>query len=276
MLMKIYLFAWVITALWVVVLCYGFFIEPNTIQVSHIWIEGSALNTVLKGKTALHISDLHISADGYREKKLQQLIAQIKPDLIFLTGDYVPWEGCYEPALQVLPRLKAPLGVWAVMGDYDYSRPRMSCLFCHEPSSGKPAKAHTVRFLRNNRDRVELPAGAFSVIGIDLTVDRTLLSEKNMSTLIGHEPAILLHHNPGIFDYVPISHDVLILAGDTHGGQIPLPSYIWKLFGYANCYKYMQGFFKKGLKKMFVSRGIGTSHFKFRFLRPPELVVIHF
>lgn len=68
------------------------------------------------------------------------LIVFIQSLIFFLTGDYVWWEDDYEPALDFLSRLKANTGIWAVMGDYDYSISRKCCLFCHEKESGSLAK----------------------------------------------------------------------------------------------------------------------------------------
>ena len=69
-----------------------------------------------------------------------------------------------------------------------------------------------------------------------------------------------------------------MLAGDTHGGQIPLPfpSWLLRLIGYEKNASYSQGYFKKGNAKMYVSRGIGTSHIPIRLFRKPEIVVLHF
>jgi predicted MPP superfamily phosphohydrolase len=46
--------------------------------------------------------------------------------------------------------------------------------------------------------------------------------------------------------------------------------------GYKKTALYCEGIFKNGYKKMFVSRGIGTSHFPIRLFRQPEVVVFHF
>ncbi len=44
--------------------------------------------------------------------------------------------------------------------------------------------------------------------------------------------AIVLSHSPLVFDLIESDQDVLVLAGDTHGGQVPLPSWLWKFLGY--------------------------------------------
>ncbi|MEE8383153.1 MAG: metallophosphoesterase [Thermodesulfobacteriota bacterium] len=256
-------------------LIYGIWIEPYQVDVHHLQIKGAGINKVLKDKIAVHLSDLHIIKIGKREKKILKILDDLKPDLIFLTGDYVGWGGDYEPALTFLSSLKAKIGVWAVMGDYDYSSSRKSCLFCHEQGSGKFTERHKVRFLRNEIEQVSLPDGYAWLGGSDPEAEFNYMTNEGIRFLEEKTPSIILSHSPLIFDLV-FDQDVLILAGDTHGGQIPFPSWLWGILGYEKSALYNQGLFQKGQKRMYVSRGIGTSHFPIRILCPPELVVLHF
>ena len=249
---------------------YGFFVEPNNIEINHLWVNDGIFGDTLKGKTAMHISDLHMHEIGAREKEVLKVIDDVKPDFIFLTGDYVAWNGDYEPALDFLARLKARVGVWAVMGDYDYSNSRKSCLFCHKQGTGEATKKHSVRFLRNSSEIVSLADGYVHVYGIEHT------DSEEDKKIAGKNPAIILSHSPMEFDMVDNESQMLMLAGDTHGGQVPLPDWLWRLIGYEKNAKYNQGFYKEGKKLMYVSRGIGTSHMPFRLFRRPEVVVIRF
>jgi predicted MPP superfamily phosphohydrolase len=241
-----------------------------------LWIEDLRLGKILEGKIAVHLSDLHMSEIGRREQKVLNVLEEVEPDFIFLTGDYVSWRGKHEAALTFLSKLKAKVGVWAVMGDYDYSYSRKSCLFCHEPGSGKPTRRHSVRFLRNSIERVKLPEGYVQIGAIDEEGERSFFSKAKLLPWGGNDPVIILAHNPLIFNFLDEGQDVLVLSGDTHGGQIPLPSWLWRFLGYEKNARYNQGLFQRDKKKMFVSRGIGTSHFPFRFMRRPEVVVLHF
>ncbi len=257
-------------------LIYGAWIEPNLVEVRHLWIQDTKIKKVLKNKIAVHISDLHIDKIGKREEKVLKMIDELKPDLIFLTGDYVKWYGDYKPALIFLSRLKAKIGVWAVMGDYDYSCSRKSCLFCHSPDRTKPTNRHNVRFLRNSFERISLPDGYLIIMGIDEGFEQPFDSSEILQFLSKDESNIILSHNPLAFDSLDYYQDVIMLAGDTHGGQIPLPSWLWQLLGYEKNSRYNQGLFREGRKKMYVTRGIGTSHTPIRILRRPELVVLNF
>jgi len=260
----------------IVLSIYGFLIEPYDIEIHHIWIKDPYLSRILGGKIVLHLSDLHIGTFGPREQKVLEISTSLKPDIIFMTGDYVPWQGDYEPALHFLSRLKAKTGIWAVMGDYDYSNSRKSCLFCHEKGSEKPTQRHSVRFLRDNIDTLKLAEGSINIAGIDINKrwpgDSRLLSRLNKSKL----PAILLSHNPLTFDSINGDLKLLMLAGDTHGGQIALPSWFFRILGYRKNASYSHGLFERNGNKLFVTRGIGISHLPVRIFRKPEISVLHF
>lgn len=254
---------------------YGVLIEPDQVSVHSVSIQDDFLGAVLKNKVIVQLSDLHIRSIGKRERAALAIVNGLEPDIIFLTGDYVSWKGDYAPALTFLSLLRAKIGIWAVMGDYDYSRSRSSCLFCHEEGSGRPTRRHAARFLKDSSDVIELPEGPVRIAGVDGEGGRPFDPKGNLIPT-DDKPAIILSHNPLTFDLIREDQKVLMLAGDTHGGQVPLPSWLWSAMGYEKNARYSQGFFQKGKKKMFVSRGIGVSHLPLRLFRPPEVVVLRF
>jgi predicted MPP superfamily phosphohydrolase len=256
---------------------YGFWIEPYQIEINHLYPANPSLKKVLAGKTALHISDLHLTALPDQGEKLIEIIKELKPDFVFLTGDYVPWKDSYEPALDFLAKLEAKFGVWAVMGDYDYSNDRKSCLFCHDPGTGQPTKRHRVKFLRNSIEQVSIEGGTLQITGVEYESDsRTVEVPGSLPNRISMEASIILSHSPLVFDELAEDEGVLALAGDTHGGQLWLPNWLWSLMGYEKNAKYSQGLFKKGNNQMYVSKGLGTSHVRFRLMCRPEIAVLHF
>jgi len=118
--------------------------------------------------------------------------------------------------------------------------------------------------------------GDICIEGMDEEAIRAFKRDMDWHRANDETPAIILAHNPLAFDILPEDQEVLVLAGDTHGGQIPLPSWLWRILGYEKCARYNQGLFRKGKKRMYVSRGIGTSHLPLRIFRRPEVVVLHF
>jgi len=266
---------WILLGLSLII-AYGVCVEPYRIEVHHVWISDKYLGKVLEKKVVVQLSDLHVSKMGKREQTVLKILDNLKPDFVFLTGDYVGWHSDYRGALDFLSQLKAKSGIWAVMGDYDYSNTRKSCLFCHEEGTGKSSLRHSVRFLRDTIEPVSSEEGTFWIGGIDIERKDLISSTGGVLSLPGKKPLIILSHNPLFFDRIDREQEVLVLAGDTHGGQIPMPSWLLIALGYRKNALYSQGLFQTGRKKMFVSRGIGTSHVPVRILRQPEVTVLHF
>lgn len=229
----------------------------------------------LSGKKIVHISDLHLSDSGRTEEGILSLIEKINPDLIFLTEDYIQWKEDTAPVLNFFSRLRARHGVFAVMGDYDYSDSRKSCLFCHEQGSGKPTARHRVVMLRNSFQTLYMDGQALTIAGVDTEAEGGTVDE--ILALAGQgNPVLVLSHSPLNFDRFPEESRIFMFSGDTHGGQIKIPKWLFGLFGYEKNLRYNQGLFTKGNKTLYVSSGIGTSHIRFRLFRPPEIVVMEF
>ena len=64
----------------------------------------------------------------------------------------------------------------------------------------------------------------------------------------------------------------LFLVGHTHGGQIGIPLLIENSKS-AKKSSFMNGLFNKGKTKMYVNRGIGTTHIPIRFFNRPEITI---
>ncbi len=259
----------------VIVLLYGY-ASSLRITVTHVTVTDPDFCQSLEGKTLAHLSDLHMDGSGEREKKVLGLLENIRPDLVLLTGDYIAWKKDVSPALDFLSKLKAPLGVFAVLGDYDYSVSRQSCLFCHEKDTGQRTRAHTVRMLRNETATLDTGGGRLVVFGFDERDDGVEIDALIRKEIPENVPALVLAHNPLKFQKIDPAHPVLMLAGDTHGGQVPLPGFLWRFFGYEKNAAYNSGMFREGRKILSVSRGIGTSHLPIRLFCPAEIVVYHF
>lgn len=275
----IYPFVGASLLLGVAFLIYGAFIEPVRLSVTTVEIHEGRLARILAGRKVALLSDLHFNDNGepIAEAALQRL-DEIRPDLILLAGDYVAWGSrapAYELALNFLAQLRAPLGVFAVLGDADSTLSRKSCEFCHQPGSGDPTDRHPVVFLKDARQLITTPLGEFLVIGLD-PERGALLTSRVREMLDGDQPALLLSHTSRIFRMTSATREILVLSGDTHGGQVRLPGWLWRLTGFIQDPAHRYGLFREGEKALFVTRGLGTSRVRFRLGAPPELVVLEF
>lgn len=113
------------------VLAYSVLIEPFWVRTKVVEVNDANFVEFLKQYKTVLISDLHVSRLGIREKILLKKIKKISPAIIFMTGDFVSWLGDYEKAFEFISILKAKVGIWAVLGDYDCQNSRKACIFCH-------------------------------------------------------------------------------------------------------------------------------------------------
>lgn len=261
------------------ILTYGAVIEPGRLTVSTIVISEGRLAQVLAGRKVALLSDLHFKSGGepIAEAALRRL-TEIRPDLVLLAGDYVDWGSrapAYEHALAFLARLQAPLGVFAVLGDSDGTFSRKSCDFCHQSGSTARTNRHSVAFLKDSQERISTPLGEFLVVGMD-PANRSPARSRAQHVLEGNVPALLLSHTPEVFNGISRSREVITLSGSTHGGQVWLPRWLWRLTGGMPDPNHISGFFREGKKALVVTRGLGTSRIRFRLGAPPEIVVLEF
>jgi hypothetical protein len=261
------------------IVTYATTIEPYRITLTGTPVQNGSLAATLAHRKAALISDLHFGDDGdpLTEPLLGQLGA-IQPDLILLAGDFVQWGSgrkAYERAFDFLAKLRAPLGVYAVLGDADVTDSRASCEFCHEAGSGAPTSRHRVVFLRNDSRTIRLPAGELRIVGLDTSLTRPTASLVRR-LLAGGAPTILLSHSSVVYRDIDPAMDVLTVSGDTHGGQIMLPKWVWRLTRLKPDPDHIHGFFQDGRKSLVVTRGVGTSRLRFRLGVPPEIVILEF
>ena len=269
----------IITIILIVFLLYGFLIEPHKVSLKTVKIHNNAMASTFKGLKIVQLSDLHIGKNkSICIKRTLDILYELKPDLILLTGDYVEWNGTkqtYDNAITFLSQLNAPLGIYAVMGDADYSTSRRSCDFCHEEGSAHPPTHHQVKFLRDTQALIDVEGGKISIIGIESNSNHTSYPNIINSTRTD-SPTMILSHFSYVYDYINAEYNVLVLSGDTHGGQIYLPEFIWKIVKRKPDTKHKYGLYQDENKSLYVTSGIGTSDIPFRLGAPPEIVLFEF
>ena len=83
----------------------------------------------------------------------------------------------------------------------------------------------------------------------------------------------MLAHDPDNFGEAIGAEVNLLLAGHTHGGQIG-SSFLVEKSKSANKSSFMRGLFDTGKTKMYVNRGIATTHIPIRFFNRPETTLL--
>ena len=230
----------------------------------------------LDGLTIVQLSDFHA---GFRPslnllamRRAVELALAARPDLILVTGDFAP--GPRPPArfLELLHRLRAPLGVYGVLGNHDHGDSKAPFV---RPTDPAVLEACGVRLLVNAAATVEYRGAHIQICGVDDTdgehddlpaVLATLDRRPGvLRLLLTHHAAVALGAAPGDF--------AMSLAGDTHGGQICLPLPGRRIMLSDLHARFAEGEYDAGGRRLYVTRGVGTSLLPFRAFCRPEVVV---
>jgi len=227
-------------------------------------VELPGLPAKLDGTVIVGLSDLHIGAmrDGkWLEQRVSQVLAE-RPDMIVLLGDIFEGHGLpTDDVIAALKKLKAPMGVWAVLGNHE--------LFAGGDLVSRIFQNAGITVLRNGRATV---SPGLVLVGVDdLTSNYRsgsggdLVSKTLASPLTG--AAILLSHTPWNADRVARAGVGLMLSGHTHGGQL------WP-FGYPVrlVYPLLAGRYTVDGMTVIVSRGAGTWGPRMRLWETGEII----
>ena len=218
------------------------------------------------------VADFHVSPAPKAVERLRKVVDLVnaeKPDLILLPGDFAAGvrpdhTAPPETLATELARLKAPLGVYAVLGN-------------HEHWIGKEGfidafKAHGIPLLEDRNVTLEFHGRKFHLVGASDGWTRTPAEwEKQLPK--DSLPRIVMTHTPDLLATLP-EPVALAVAGHTHGGQIVLPLYGPPMVSSRLGRRYVGGLVKEGRKTVFVTRGIGTSIVPLRLLCPPEIAIL--
>ena len=252
------------------VLGWGMIRGRHEYQIEEVVVRIKGLPRALDGYTMAQISDIHVGAFvGERDLDLGfDLIRQIKPDLLLLTGDLVDNDASFAPKLaaklRALPRPRD--GMVGIVGNHDY--------YSGVGEVVDVMRGADVRMLINKGMRVrEQDGGGFALLGIDdLWAARNGGVGPNLEEALADVPPdlprILLSHQPTFF-FQASSLVQLQLSGHTHGGQVNPGFRIAELF-----MPFVSGRYLRGDSTLWVNRGFGVAGPPTRVFAPPEVTKV--
>lgn len=220
------------------------------------------------------LSDIHIgnrAMDGARLTSIVSDVNAAKPDLVLIAGDFTAGrrsDGAAERAAGLtvpLSRLRAPLGVVAVLGNHDYWT---------DPAAIRDALVKAgVTVLINRAAR----RGPVTILGVDDAYSghddlrRTLASASGLRGI-----PLVLTHSPDLVHQLGKGFP-LVLAGHTHCGQVVLPLYgsiltraaldRWRPL-YDS--RYRCGLVQRDGRSVVVTAGLGSGTAPIRVGAPPD------
>ena len=241
---------------------YGYVYARHHIELVRASLPVSGLPPALHGLRIGLITDLHHSELVPREdvEAAANLIMAERPDLIVLGGDYITRgnRSFITPCVEALGNLKAPEGVFAVLGNHDDDR--------HMPAALE-GRGFTV--LRDERTRIVINHEHFEIAGLDFWTRRP---RDIARALQGAEPPVMLiAHDPRRIREAAELDIGLVLSGHTHGGQVVLP--FVGAFA-ARRFPIVAGTARRENTTIFVSRGVGTVFVPYRLNCPPDVALL--
>src|SRR5256714_1774778 len=241
--------------------------EPYMLTVERREIFLRRLPRELDRFRIVQLSDVHHGpfTAGDQIHRAVEVANSLDPDLIAPTGDYVSHERAYAaPCAEMLGRLRARHGVYAVLGNHDHwvDAALITDLFT----------LAGIRMLVNEGMRFEARGASFWLAG----VDDTMVGMEDLSLALAGSSAdemkLLLAHNPVILRRAARAGVDLVLSGHTHGGQVTLRSE--REPSGRPRRRLLRGLGRQGATQIYVTRGLGTVVLPIRYGSPPEVSLL--
>jgi predicted MPP superfamily phosphohydrolase len=269
-------------------LIYGFS-NKYDYQVKRIPLSFKNLPAAFKGLKIVQISDVH--SGSFTDKAavtagVDRILA-LQPDLILFTGDLVNNTADeMTEYIDVFRRLKAPMGVFSVLGNHDYGDyVQWASRAERDQNLERLKQTHGLlgwRLMQNEHTILERGGESIALLGVENWSAKARfpkygkLSEA-YSGANGAPFKILMSHDPSHWDaeVVPKYSDIdLMLSGHTHGMQfgIEIPWLKWSPVQYV--YRQWAGLYESGNQKLYVNRGFGFIGYPGRVGIMPEITLL--
>ena len=254
-----------LAAIGLVCMAYGRSIEPNWLEVTHVEIKSQKIPPATFPIRIVQISDTHCEAKPRLEPRLPRVIAALKPDLIFFTGDAANERAGVAVFRKLMKDLSVIAPTYAVAGNWDVEHSWGDELYGGLGITELDGKAQKV-----------------TIRGVDIWIagapyDQPELINPMLAAIPNGALTVLLYHTPDLVQSLPPGKVDLYCAGHTHGGQVALPFYgalvTFSRFGK----KYESGLSHYGDTLIYVNRGIGMEGGPLphvRFCSRPEVTAI--
>ncbi|WP_444917264.1 metallophosphoesterase [Microbulbifer sp. JMSA003] len=253
---------------------WAFIVEPASFRINEDDIVVDTWPKECNGLRVAILADLHVGSPYKGRKSLQKLVEAVnksQPDLILLPGDFVI-QGVVggkfvppEDAAGILKELKAPMGVFAVLGNHDW--------WLDAARVEQSLENQGISVLEDKSVSLVSSECKLRLVGISDFWEGPHDVKKAMQGIDEGETILAFTHNPDIFPELPAELS-LTIAGHTHGGQVYLPFIGRPIVPSSYGQRFAIGHIVEGDKHLYVSPGVGTSILPVRFLVPPEVTVL--
>jgi predicted MPP superfamily phosphohydrolase len=238
------------------------------LSVNHHEIIFDNLPEAFHGKRVLFLSDLHLGGMDEMPDLLCQTIQNTEVDLCVFGGDFKyswvdPIECSLESMRKIIKVIKAPLGIYGVLGNHDSYR--MVPAF----------KEMGLHILMNASEAIHHNGESIHLVGVDDPFHfRCHDMEKAFSQVPENEFTLFVAHTPQLFQEASSRNTSIYLCGHTHNGQIRIPFVGAVVTNSRSPRKMTGGVWEYEEMIGFTSSGVGTSGARVRYFCPPEISVL--
>ncbi len=206
-------------------------------KIIHKEIIVNKLPESLNGLKIVHISDLHLGSwiSVTPIKNLVENMNNLKPDLVFITGDIVNFHTDeIDRFAKILPEIKARYGVYSIFGNHDYGE-YLSWKNDIEKENNIKRLINTKEsfgwhVLMNESIELEINGEGIIIAGVENWGKKSRFPKKGdinaaLNIKDKNKTILLLSHDPSYWDEIISKHHQYIdvtFSGHTHGMQIGL------------------------------------------------------
>ena len=250
-------------------------------------------NNIFKNKPlrVVQISDIHLGTwrNPQTVQQIVNLVNEQHGDMVVFTGDMVQSSSKEMlPYLEVLAQVKAPLGVYSILGNHDYGT--YSDLRTDEARKADMAKLEQYhhqmgwQLLRNESIRTPWNGDSITLAGIEFWCDKPMNintgdPKKTFQHVSDSDYVIFLCHSPEMWDEItgqpwPAN---LTLCGHTHGMQAGVLSERLRFSPSILMFRQWGGLYKNSRnseQQMYVNPGLAATGMPARFGMYPEVTVL--
>lgn len=257
---------------------YARHVEPTWLELNRIDVAISQLPPQFDGFRLVQLSDLHCShkVDDAFVGRAIGLALEAEPDAVVLTGDFIHkgFRHVAQAAAHVR-RLRAPHGVFAVLGNHDFSIRNALGLRRHRRlhlAVAAALAAEGVRVLRNESVHLRRGQDVVELAGVDDLWSRSCDLDRAYADHDPARPRVVLAHNPRTIERLAGRRCDLMLSGHTHGGQVDLPRF-GRVVLSRKSKRFAAGMYEHDGARVYVNKGVGFG-WRLRYNVRPEVAVL--
>lgn len=268
---------------------YGMVKGAFNYQVHKIKVVLPNLPNAFNGLKIVQISDIHAGSfiSNAPLEEAVKIILQQNADVIFFTGDLVNDRAKeLNPLVEVLSKIKAPMGVFSTLGNHDYGDyVTWDSAEIKEKNLQELKAAHAQlgwKLMMNEHVTLKRGDAEIALIGIEnwggnLHFTKYGNMKKAYAGAEKYPVKLLLSHDPSHWNMQVKKEfrDIdITFSGHTHGFQfgVEIPGFKWSPSQYV--YKQWAGLYSEGNQHLYVNRGLGFLGYPGRVGISPEITVM--